>query len=140
MEIKRIFFVLMVSFLVFQSCEKKEKDPRDKYVGTWSGLYTVKVDALSVNESDSVTVIIEKDTANINQILIDDQVAIVNGDTYTYKEVTEAEIDPILGPLIVTLNGSGILSGTSITETGTIIIKTAGLNLTGNWSQTLKKK
>lgn len=140
MEIKRIFFVLMVSFLVFQSCEKKEKDPRDKYVGTWRGLYTVKVDALSVNESDSVTVIIEKDTANINQILIDDQVAIVNGDTYTYKEVTEAEIDPILGPLIVTLNGSGILSGTSITETGTIIIKTAGLNLTGNWSQTLKKK
>ena len=136
----KIFFVLMVSLAVLQSCEKKEKDPRDKYVGTWRGLYTVKLDALGVNESDSVTVTIEKDTSNVNQILIDDQVAIVIGDTYTYKEISEADIDPVLGPLILTFNGNGILSGTSITENGTLKIKTAALNLTGNWSQNLKKK
>lgn len=136
----KILFVLMVSLAVFQSCEKKEKDPRDKYVGTWRGLYTVKLDALGVNESDSVVVTIKKDTSNVNQILIDDQEAVVNGDTYTYKEISEAEIDPVLGPLIITVNGSGILNGTSITESGTIKVKTAGLNLTGTWSQNLKKK
>ena len=136
----KIFFVLMVSLAVLQSCEEKEKDPRDKYVGTWRGLYTVKLDALGVNESDSVTVIIEKDTTNVNQILIDNQEATVNGDTYTYKEVSESDIDPVLGPLKVTINGAGTLNGTSITESGTIKLETAGLSFTGNWSQSLQKK
>jgi hypothetical protein len=137
---KLVLAIAAVLLLVFQSCEKKEKDPRDKFVGTWKGLYTVKIDLLNISESDSVTVEIAKDTANPNQILIDDQEAVVTGDAYTYKEITDGDIDPVLGPVIVTLNGSGTLLGSTISETGQLKIKTATLNIAGTWSQNLKKQ
>jgi|Wag4MinimDraft_6_1082665.scaffolds.fasta_scaffold00297_7 hypothetical protein len=140
MRIKDFLAIAIVILLVLQSCEKKEKDPRDKFVGTWKGLYTVKIDMLNLSESDSVTVVIEKDTANPSQILIDEMEAVINGDAYTYKEVSEGDIDPVLGPIIVTLNGSGTLLGSNITETGQLKIKTATLNIAGTWSQNLKKQ
>jgi hypothetical protein len=140
MRKKHFLAILTVILLVFQACEKKEKDPRDKFVGTWKGLYTVKIDMLNLSESDSVTVVIEKDTANPSQILIDEMEAVINGDAYTYKEVSEGDIDPVLGPIIVTLNGSGTLIGSNISETGQLKIKTATLNIAGTWSQDLKKQ
>jgi hypothetical protein len=140
-----LFLSVALLSIFFVSCKKDDApvDARDKFVGRWFGNITVAIPAAGVNETDTLTHIISKNPANANQIIIDSvQFATVNGDSFTYLPYIQTDTDPTTGlTTTVTLNGSGsITNGVNMTQTGTISINAAGVNLNGTFSSNLTKQ
>jgi hypothetical protein len=149
--------LLILSFVAcFVSCKKDNKtqasaDPRDKFVGTWSGNYTLNLTGLppgSPNQLPTTIVISKSATSSsdieikINNNLLQNQkaIAVVSGNQYIYKPITVSTL---------TLNGTGQLSsdGKSISESGTASgsIQLPGFPqppptpISGTWSSALTK-
>lgn len=129
-------FTLVV---LFAACtkEKVAVDPRDKFIGEWTGTITITVPSANFTDTDDLTHTIKKDETNPNQIIIDDtQKAVVSGNTYTYIPFTETSTNP---PGSITFTGTGTLNGSTLSETGTITGSVSGVPITGTWSSTLTK-
>jgi len=142
LTMKKLFTLfLSVSVVsIFASCSKEKiaVDPRDKFVGEWSGTITITVPAANFTDTDDLTQIIKKDETNPNQIIInDEQKAVVSGNTYTYIPFTETSTNP---PGTISFTGTGTLSGTTLSESGTISGNISGVPITGTWSSSLTKK
>lgn len=144
---KKSFLFLSIALLsiVFVSCKKDDApvDARDQFVGRWFGNFTFSIPAAGVNDTDTLSHIITKNPAIANQIIIDSvQYATVNGNSFTYLPYTDSETDPTTGAVTTfTFNGSGsIANGTTMTETGTIIITSSGVTLNGTFSANLTKQ
>jgi hypothetical protein len=140
-----LFLSVALLSIFFVSCKKDDApvDARDKFVGRWFGNFTLAIPAAGVNETDTLTHIISKNPANANQIIIDSvQFATINGDSFTYLPFTQTDTDPTTGlTTTVTFNASGsITNGTNMTETGTIVINSAGVTLNGTFSSNLTKQ
>ena len=143
---KNLLSLLLIIGVVFSSCKKDDPvvptDPRDKFVGTWSGTYSVVIPGLGINYSDIATVAYTKSSTNANQIIIDtDQTANVNGNSYTYNQFTETQNDPTLGTVVFIFNGVGSINGTTnITESGTVSTIIQGQTYNGTWSGNMVKQ
>jgi hypothetical protein len=141
-----LFLSIALLSIVFVSCKKDDApvDARDKFVGRWFGNFTIVFPALGVNQTDTSSHIITKDPVNANQIIIDSvQHAIVNGNSFTYQQFTETEVDSTTGiSTTVVFNGSGSInaSGTNMNESGTINYTTAGTTFNGTWSSSTTKQ
>lgn len=139
---KKSFQLLLVFafFGLFAACtkEKVAVDPREKFIGEWSGTITITVPAANFTDTDDLTHTIKKDDTNPNQIIIDDtQKAVVSGNTYTYIPFTETSTNP---PGTITFTGTGTLSGTTLNESGNISGNVSGIPVSGTWSSSLTKK
>jgi hypothetical protein len=133
-------FLSVVFISIFVSCSKEKVavDPRDKFIGEWSGTITLTVPSANFTDTDDLTHTIKKDETNPNQIIIDnEQKAVVSGNTYTYIPFTETSTNP---PGTISFTGTGTLSGTTLSESGTISGNISGVPITGTWSSSLTKK
>ena len=146
-KMKKISLLLMMSIatLMFVSCKKESAtttptDPRDKFVGNWSGTMHFTIPTLAVDQTSNETHIIIKSNTNSNQILVDSIPANVNGNSYTYVQYTETYDDPTLGTVVYTLNGVGNLNGTNLTESGTLNMVAQGVSYPGSWSSNMVKQ
>jgi hypothetical protein len=132
---------LSIAFIaIFAACSKEKVavDPREKFLGEWSGTITLTVPSANFTDTDEITHTIKKDDSNPNQIIIDDeQKAVVSGNTYTYIPFTETSTNP---PGTISFTGTGTLSGTTLTESGTISGNVSGVPVNGTWSSSLTKK
>jgi hypothetical protein len=102
--------VLALLFMSVNSSCKKENDERDKFVGTWTG----KLFFSRIGTEYEITVTITKSKTNSTQILIGQNVATVNGDSYTYEEFTSH-----LG-IYGNYTGRGTINGNKLEEVGLI--------------------
>jgi hypothetical protein len=144
---KRFYFLqtLIFAALFFVSCKKDDApttpvDARDKFVGTWIGTYRTQFPALSIDETTNDTTTIIKSTTNASQILVDDLVANVNGNSYTYVQYTETFEDPTIGTVVYTMNGNGTLTGSNLVQSGTLSLVAQGTTYPGSWSSNLVKQ
>lgn len=135
--------ILTFVLIVGSSCKKESApvDARDKFVGTWKGTVTLKIPSLSIDQSESTTQAISKSSSTQNQIVFDGSAkASVNGNGYTYNEWTETVTDPSVGTIIFIFNGTGSISGSVITESGTVKTTILGTTYSGTWSSILNKQ
>lgn len=135
--------ILTFILIVGSSCKKESApvDARDKFVGTWKGTFTLKIPGLSIDQSESATQVISKSSSTQNQILFDGSTkASVNGNGYTYIEWTETVTNPNVGSIIFIFNGTGSISGSVITESGTVKTTILGITYSGTWSSILNKQ
>jgi len=135
--------LLLVVLMV--SCKKDATDERDKFIGSYTGTFSLLGPALNSSSSVVQTLTIAKGSANISQITLTHAgstvipTAAVSGSTYKYDEYT---VTSTANNITVTmkLNGTGSLSGTSLAETGTIVYTLAGVDYPGTWSSALIKQ
>ncbi len=144
MKTKILFTALILLGLttVFSGCKKESTttDPRDKFVGTYSGNLTLVIPDVSANNTSQSTFDISKNTSNSSQIYVDGKVANVNDNSFTYSNVTETVDDPNLGTVVMTLTGIGTLNGSSLTESGTATFVIQGTSYPGTWSRNSVKQ
>jgi hypothetical protein len=151
---KKILMIALVLSSVISSCKKDKEttpaiDPRDKFVGTWKGNYSLQGLPQGFPTTIPTTIIISKSTTESGEIsikidntILSNQVAtaLFSGNQYIYKPLSA----PFSG-FTVTLNGTGTLStdGKTITESGTINGASSipnVPNLAGTWTSTLTKQ
>jgi hypothetical protein len=143
---KKLFlFALCATTLMFSSCKKDDPvtpavDPRDKFVGSWSGNFSISIPNLSISESGQTVVSISKSGSNSSQIIVDGNSANVNGNSYSYNQFTETINDPDLGDIVLLINGIGTLNGSNLNESGTVSTVIQGTTFNGTWSTSLVKQ
>lgn len=129
---KFIFLSVSFAFLVssvITSCKKE--DERDKFTGQWEGRLLFD----RIGTEYHVDIIITKSPTNHVQILIGQNIATVNGDSYSYQEFKSN--------LGVTGNytGSGKISGNQLNESGLITSDGAWYQGDlGGWYRYLERK
>jgi hypothetical protein len=138
---KFFLFAFCAVALIFTSCKKEDAvDPRDKFVGNWSGNFNFSIPELSINESTTWDSPISKSGSNSNQIIVDGNSANVNGNSYTYNQFTISEDIPNLGVVVFLFNGIGTLNGSNLNESGTVSTVIQGTTYSGTWSTNLVKQ
>ena len=146
MKKNMLFLMLFVGSALLFSCKKDSPasttatDPRDKFVGTWSGNVRIQFPSLTYDETSNDSHVITKSTLNSNQIIIDGETANVNGNSYTYVEFTQTEQDATYGTIVETYNGVGTLNGSNLIESGTVVGVVQGVSVNGTWSSNLVKQ
>lgn len=131
----KMFPVLMILCIGFSSCTKEKIiDLRDDFVGQYKGTSSFSLPVLSMNSTDNVNFSITKSSSNSSQIIIDNQIANVSSNTYTYVEFTETINNPTYGTVVMIFNGKGTYLGGTIYENGTVKVVIAGTTFTGTWS------
>lgn len=132
-----LFFFILIGL---NSCSKSETDSRDNFLGTWKGTRNIKFPTLGIDDTESATQTITKSASSSNQISIDGTLATVNGNTYTFATFSESFDDATLGTVTATFEGNGVLSGTSVAESGTVKMVILGVTYNGTWSSSLTKQ
>lgn len=130
--------LLLFAFLS-TSCEKEDKDERDKFVGTWKGTLTMKIPALDFEETQSANYEIEKVEGTEDKLNVGGQDAFVNGNSYTYEDFSET-MNSDGTTMTMEFTGGGSLDGSVITESGSVTIYAYGDQVSGSWSSTLNKQ
>jgi hypothetical protein len=138
-------YLLPVLFLFvlssFYGCKKTTIDPREKFLGKYTGTISVSIPTLIPTPlTQAYEPTITKSTTNPNEILIDGNAATVVGNTYIYDEFTETGDVPQLGTAVATFNGSGVLNGNSLSESGTVKVIIQGMTYNGTWTSTAVKQ
>jgi hypothetical protein len=151
---RNIFLCFAFISLSMLSCKKDNDaaaaaDPRDKFVGTWNGNYTLNVTGMPSGSPTQLptSIVISKSQSapaeleiKINNSLIQNQTAaaIVSGNQYIYKPLTVSTL---------TLNGTGQIStdGKTLSESGTVAgsLSFPGLPptpISGTWTSALTKQ
>jgi hypothetical protein len=155
---KKMLTIAVLLAFVLTACKKDKKDdgvavdPRDKFVGTWTGNYTFNLTGLppgtpnvlptSIVISKSQTSPTELQIKIINQFFNNQTAtAVVSGNQYIYKPLS------VTIPIALTLNGTGLLSsdGKSINESGTAsgsyqIPGSSAVPISGTWTSALTKQ
>jgi hypothetical protein len=142
---RKILMIALILSTVIFSCKKdKASDPRDRFVGTWKGNYTLDIQGLPPGFPNVLptSIVISKSQSSSNEIeirinntLIQNQVAnaVISGNQYIYKPLTLATL---------TLNGAGEISsdGKSISEEGTASGSLFEIPVSGTWTSALTKQ
>lgn len=125
------------------ACSKKETpppDPRDAFIGNYKGTLTLRVPALSSNQTSQISSYpITKVSSSTNQVLVNDRTATVNGNSYTYNQFSGA-VNTTAGTVVAIFNGNGTLNGTNLNESGTFTMVVQGVSYSGTWSTSLVKQ
>lgn len=143
---KNFKFVIgaIICISLITSCKKTTTDDTAKFIGTWVGTFSMNVPLPGSPSSDSTNVAITKGTAD-NQIILTQtgstasRTANVKGNGYTYVEINSTTTTQVIY-ISMKMNGSGTLSGTTITESGTVVITMGGVDYPGTWSGTMTKQ
>jgi hypothetical protein len=144
MKTRLIFPLFAVMLLI--SCEKdKDTDPRDAYIGTWTGSETQVYTDLNTSETYDVTYSITKGTASTEIIVANvdapdfTYVATVSDEAHTYRKFQLYTDDSGIG-VFFQLTGAGNLSGKQIMENGNLLVSIDGSDFNGTWYRTLQKE
>lgn len=139
MKKQNLLIALIMLFFLSTSCEKEDKDERDKFVGTWKGTFTTKIPEMDYENTQAVEYEIEKVEGTEDKLIVGGQDAFVNGNTYTYEDFTETQNSDGT-TMTMEVTGGGSLEGSVISESGTLTINAYGEQLNGSWSSTLNKQ
>ena len=144
MKTRLIFPLFAVMLLI--SCEKeKEIDPREAYLGTWTGTETQVYPQLGTSETYDVTFMITKGTVSNEINIINAEAyefsytASVSNQTHTYREFHYNSIQEGIN-VNYQLTGAGNIAGKQINENGNLLVTIDGANFNGLWYRTLTKK
>jgi len=117
----------------------------EKFVGTWSGQQTMSVPDLEMNQTDQTITNISKSGNNEQQIILTSQQdnsifkATVDGDNLTYEK--QSKTQTLEGETVtIEIEGSGVLNGNVIDESGTVTFYVKGQTFTGTWTGTMTKQ
>jgi len=140
----RLIIGVIICISLITSCKKTVTDDTAKFIGIWAGTFSMNVPSAGSPSSTSTTVAITKGSAD-NQIILTQtgstatRTANVNGNGYTYVEISTTTTTQGI-TISMKMNGSGTLSGTTISETGTVVITMAGVDYSGTWSSSMTKQ
>ena len=144
MKTSLIFPLFAVMLLI--SCEKeKEIDPREAYLGTWTGTETQVYPQLGTSETYDVTFMITKGTVSNEINIINAEAyefsytASVSNQTHTYREFHYNSIQEGIN-VHYQLTGAGNIAGKQINENGNLLVTIDGAYFNGLWYRTLTKK
>jgi hypothetical protein len=141
---KTILFSLLAFVVLISSCKKDEEDARNKFLGTWSGTQTVSIPSLSLYDSQTYSQIVTVSSENANRIIVTSdgviQKATVNGSSYTYDKFTQTGDDGQGNTMSIDMDGTGIINGNTINESGSVTVYYLGQQYSGTWSGILTRQ
>jgi hypothetical protein len=141
----KLFFAAALIVTLITSCKKDSTDDRAQFLGTWSGNINLIIPDLSTNASKAEILTITAGTASASQIILTQTGSTVfptgnvNGNTYTYNEYTSTAVSNGI-TITSKFNGTGTITGNTITESGTIVYTIGTLVYQGTWSSSLTKQ
>ena len=141
----KLLFAAIMVVSVIASCKKETTDDRAKFIGTWSGTINLIIPDLSLNGNKAELLTISAGTASSNQIILTQTGSTivptgnVSGNSYTYNEYTSTAISNGI-TITSKFNGTGTLTGNTITESGTIVYTIGTATYSGTWSSSLTKQ
>lgn len=139
----RLSSILITISILFFSCTKESipVDPRDAFEGYYKGDFNITIPSLAINETETIDFYIEKGSSS-NTILIElinGEKATVSGSSFVYDQFSITENNPT-GTVVFILNGTGTLTGTRLTQSGTIKTVIQGTTYSGTWSSSSVKQ
>jgi hypothetical protein len=140
----KLIIGVIICISLITSCKKTVTDDAAKFIGTWAGTFSMNVPGAGAPSSNSTNVAITKGTSD-NQIILTQtgstasRTANVKGNVYTYVEINSTTTTQGI-TISMKMNGSGTLSGTTITESGTVVITMGGADYPGTWSSSMTKQ
>jgi hypothetical protein len=133
------FFISSFLILILISSCKKEKEDRDKFIGTWHGVVDLDIPTLHINSAIQSTQIITNGLDTPAQIIITEgsetTKVYAGGNTYSFSDYTRT--GSLNGqPISFKFSGSGSVNSNVnvVTEYGSVKAYFLEQEYTGTWS------